>query len=199
MRAHGHGPAARAGGRQRARGARGGRDAARRRAAGPRPSSSSTPARTCSRSRISASTTRRGGGARSERSPTDRRSTAYERWVRAQGGDPDVSALPRAPLIREVSAPRGGYVRRLAALPVGLAALELGAGRLTKDDPVDHAVGVVCVQEARRRGRGGRAARGDPRAATRRLRTEAAAAVLAAYELGDDAPPPTPIVLDTIA
>ena len=27
---------------------------------------------------------------------------AYERWIRAQGGDPDLAALPRAPVIREV-------------------------------------------------------------------------------------------------
>src|SRR6266516_1916019 len=53
---------------------------------------------------------------------------AYERWVRAQGGDPDESALPKAPFVREVFAPQGGHVQRLAALPVGTAALHLGAG-----------------------------------------------------------------------
>ena len=60
---------------------------------------------------------------------------AYERWVRAQGGDPDVAALPTAPRVHEVRASRSGYVGRLAALPVGLAALHLGAGRREKDDP----------------------------------------------------------------
>src|SRR5256714_8514082 len=62
---------------------------------------------------------------------------AYERWVRAQDGDPDEGALPKAPFVREVFAPRTGYVRRLAALPVGLAALHLGAGRREKDDAID--------------------------------------------------------------
>ena len=71
----------------------------------------------------------------------------YERWVRAQGGDPDEAALPKAPFVREVFAPRAGYVQRLGALPVGLAALHLGAGRREKDDAVDHAVGVVCVKK----------------------------------------------------
>ncbi len=52
---------------------------------------------------------------------------AYERWVEAQGGTPDESALPKAPLIREVFASRDGYVQRLPALPIGLAALHLGA------------------------------------------------------------------------
>jgi pyrimidine-nucleoside phosphorylase len=68
----------------------------------------------------------------------------YERWIRAQGGDPDHDALPRAPVIREVVAPRAGIVTRLAALKIGVAALELGGGRRTKDDDIDHAVGVVC-------------------------------------------------------
>src|SRR2546425_4962537 len=71
----------------------------------------------------------------------------YERWIRAQGGDPDEAALPSAPVVREVAAPRSGYVARLAALPVGIAALRLGAGRRTKEDEIDHAVGVVCLRK----------------------------------------------------
>src|SRR5207302_2773907 len=35
---------------------------------------------------------------------------AYQRWIRAQGGDPDEAALPTAAVVREVRAPRGGYV-----------------------------------------------------------------------------------------
>ena len=122
---------------------------------------------------------------------------AYERWVRAQGGDPDESALPTAPLVHEVRASRDGYVGRLAALPVGLAALHLGAGRREKDDPVDHAVGVVC-----RAKRGDAVAEGDVlaevHARDERSAGEAAADVLAAYELVDEPPRPRPIVLDTL-
>ena len=123
---------------------------------------------------------------------------AYERWVRAQGGDPSEDVLPRAPVIREVFAPRDGHVQRLAALPVGLAALRLGAGRREKDEPVDHAVGVVC-----RRKRGDAVERGEPLAEIHARDDESAAeaveAVLAAYELGDEAPEARPIVLDTLA
>jgi pyrimidine-nucleoside phosphorylase len=122
---------------------------------------------------------------------------AYERWVRAQGGDPDDAALPQAPLIREVFAPRGGFVQRLAALPVGLAALHLGAGRRTKDDAIDHAVGIVCLKK-----RGDTVAAGEPlaeiHARDEESANEAAGTVLAAYELGNAAPRPRPIVLDTI-
>src|SRR6185437_4887414 len=119
---------------------------------------------------------------------------AYERWIRAQGGDPDESALPKAPYVREVFAPRGGFVSRLAALQVGMAALHLGAGRRTKDEDVDHAVGVVC-----RKKRGDAVEEGEPLAEIH-ARDEAsaeaaAAAVRDAYQLGDDPPPAVPIVL----
>ena len=122
---------------------------------------------------------------------------AYERWVRAQGGDPAESALPKAPLIREVFASRGGYVQRLAALPVGNAALGLGAGRRTKDDAIDHAVGIVCLKK-----RGDTVEEGEPiaeiHARDEASAAEAAGTVSAAYELGDEAPRPRPIVLDTV-
>ena len=37
----------------------------------------------------------------------------YERWIRAQGGDPDPAVLERAPVRRPVPAPRDGVVTRL--------------------------------------------------------------------------------------
>ena len=122
---------------------------------------------------------------------------AYERWVHAQGGDPDEAALPKAPFVREVLAPRGGYVERLAALPVGVAALHLGAGRRAKDDAIDHAVGVVCLKK-----RGDAVDEGEPlaeiHARDEQSAAAAAATVLAAYELGDELPRPRGIVLDTM-
>jgi pyrimidine-nucleoside phosphorylase len=122
---------------------------------------------------------------------------AYERWVRAQNGDPDETALPAAALVHEVEAPRSGYVGRLAALPVGLAALHLGAGRREKEDSIDHAVGIVC-----RAKRGDAVAEGDTLAEVHarddRSAREAAADVLAAYELVDEPPQRRPIILDTL-
>jgi pyrimidine-nucleoside phosphorylase len=124
---------------------------------------------------------------------------AYERWIRAQGGDPDLARLPTAPVVREVAAPRAGVVTRLGALAVGIAALELGAGRRKKEDSVDHAVGVVCLAK-----RGDEVVAGDVLAEVH-ARDEASAergvaAVLAAYELGDaDASRSQGIVLDVIA
>jgi pyrimidine-nucleoside phosphorylase len=124
--------------------------------------------------------------------------SAYQRWVRAQGGDPDPSALPRAPVLREVSAPRDGVVTRLGALAVGIAALELGAGRRTKADTIDHSVGIVCHVK-----RGDTVKRGrvlaDVHAADEASAERAAQTVVAAYELGDEPPRAHGILLDVIA
>jgi pyrimidine-nucleoside phosphorylase len=121
----------------------------------------------------------------------------YERWVRAQGGDPDPGALPKAVFVGEVFAPRDGYVESLAALPVGLAALHLGAGRREKDDAIDHSVGVVCLKK-----RGDAVALGEPlaeiHARDEASADEAAADVLAAYAFAGEPPPPRSIVLDTL-
>ncbi len=121
----------------------------------------------------------------------------YERWVRAQGGDPDLDALPKAPFVSEVVAPRAGFVQALAALPVALAALHLGAGRREKEDAIDHAVGVVC-----RKKRGDAVEAGEPlaeiHARDETSAAEAVADVLAAYQFGDEQPRSRPIVLDTL-
>ncbi len=122
---------------------------------------------------------------------------AYERWIRAQGGEPSLDALERAPVVHELRAARGGVVSRLGALAVGIAALELGAGRRTKTDPVDHAVGVVC-----RAKRGDTVAAGDVLAeihARDELGARAVADdVCAAYELGAATPAGHGILLEIV-
>jgi pyrimidine-nucleoside phosphorylase len=121
----------------------------------------------------------------------------YERWIRAQGGDPDPESLERAPVRRPVPARRDGVVTRVGALAVGIAALELGAGRRTKDDEIDHAVGVLCFAK-----RGDTVLAGDDLAEIHARddasAERAVAAVLAAYELGDEAPPERGILLDVV-
>ena len=140
------------------------------------------------------------GRARAERATTDGSAREmYERWIRAQGGDPDLDVLPRAPVVREVVSPRAGVVTRLSALPVGVAALELGAGRRTKDDPVDHAVGVVCSAKRGQTVEVGQVL-ADVHARDDHAAEQAAATVLGAYEIGDDEPlHPHEILIDVIA
>jgi pyrimidine-nucleoside phosphorylase len=121
---------------------------------------------------------------------------AWGRWIEAQGGTADEAALPTAPVVREVTAPRPGHVRELSAIRVGNAAVHLGAGRRTKDDTVDHAVGIVCHAK-----RGADVAAGDVlaevHARTQAAADEAAGAVLAAYELGGPLPE-RPVLLEVV-
>ena len=122
----------------------------------------------------------------------------YERWVRGQGGDPSLDALPRAPVVRAVHAPSAGFVQRIATTAIGEAALGLGAGRLRKEDDIDHAVGILCLAK-----RGSEVAVGDEIAHVH-ARTETAAEacvveVAAAYRIGPERLEDVPIVLDVIA
>ena len=67
----------------------------------------------------------------------------WRRWIEAQGGTADESALPTAPVVHELVAPVAGYVDSLSAIDVGNAAVHLGAGRRIKEDQIDHSVGIV--------------------------------------------------------
>ncbi|MEO6827842.1 MAG: thymidine phosphorylase [Microbacteriaceae bacterium] len=69
---------------------------------------------------------------------------AMDKWrevIRAQGGDPDAE-LPTARETHTVVADRDGVLVQLDALPFGIAAWRLGAGRARKQDPVQHAAGI---------------------------------------------------------
>ena len=66
---------------------------------------------------------------------------AWNAMIRAQDGDPE-APLPVPRETHTVRAPRGGYVTRMEALPFGVAAWRLGAGRARATDPVVHAAGV---------------------------------------------------------
>ncbi len=74
----------------------------------------------------------------------------FGRLVAAQGGDQRViddpgAILPQAGASQPVTAAASGYVTAIAAGDVGNAALLLGAGRRTKEDDVDPAVGVEVL------------------------------------------------------
>lgn len=139
------------------------------------------------------------GRQRAERSvATGEALAAYERWIAAQGGDPREESLPVAREVCSVRAPRSGYVIAVSALRIGRAVARLGAGRLRKEDPVDHAAGIVCHAKP-----GDPVERGQPLATVHardgRLLAAGAEATLAAYELGDARPVARPLVLDVVA
>jgi len=112
---------------------------------------------------------------------------AYRAMIMAQGGDPD-APLPRAALRRPVPAAASGYLRRLDARAVGVAAWRLGAGRARKEDPVSATAGVRCLAKP-----GERIARGQPvleLLADDEARFERALEMLAgAIEIGPEPPP----------
>lgn len=78
---------------------------------------------------------------------SDRALASFRRLVQAQGGDvryvDEPDRLPVAPLIETVAAARAGYLLGINACEVGETSVELGAGRARKEDPIDHAVGII--------------------------------------------------------
>src|SRR5271169_3174842 len=71
----------------------------------------------------------------------------FKEVIEAQGGNSQVldrfELLPNATGVREIASPRAGYVSAIAAEDIGLASSRIGAGRNTKEDTIDPAVGVI--------------------------------------------------------
>ncbi len=71
----------------------------------------------------------------------------FKEVIQAQGGNPQVldrfELLPNATGVREIVSPRAGYVSQIEAELIGLASCQIGAGRDTKEDSIDPAVGVI--------------------------------------------------------
>jgi pyrimidine-nucleoside phosphorylase len=116
----------------------------------------------------------------------------FKEMVRQQHGNDsvaeDLMLLPQAGKKVAVTASSDGFVRRLEAEAIGLAAMTLGAGRETKDSVIDPAVGIMLNKKI-----------GDPVQANENLATIHARAdvqaeqlagvkkmIIEAYELQDD-------------
>ena len=129
---------------------------------------------------------------------------AWEKFlqlVEAQGGDTsaveDPERLPRAREVVEVRAPRSGFITRLSARNIGLAAGLLGAGREVKGQEVDPAAGVELFAKV-----GDEVREGQPLARLhvgRRGRLEEAKGLVEeAFEIGDEPPPPGKLILGAV-
>ena len=81
-------------------------------------------------------------------------------FVKAQGGDitpiDDYSKFPQAKYVEKVTSPVDGYITKIHAEAFGLIAMELGAGRATKESEIDLAVGIVLNKK-----RGEKVKKGD--------------------------------------
>jgi pyrimidine-nucleoside phosphorylase len=75
----------------------------------------------------------------------------FRQLIQAQGGDvsqaDDPSRLPQASLVEPVLAPQNGFIAAIDTAAIGWASVRLGAGRLTKEDKLDYAVGLVLPHE----------------------------------------------------
>lgn len=75
--------------------------------------------------------------------------------IEAQGGNSQVldrfDLLPNATGAMEITSPRAGYVSMIDAEEIGRASTMIGAGRETKEDEIDPAVGVILEVKAGQR------------------------------------------------
>ena len=124
----------------------------------------------------------------------------FARMVAALGGPPDVlhdAQLPRAPLCVPVPAARAGHVGEIDVRALGWAVVALGGGRVRPGDVVDPRVGLAGIV-----GRGAVVQAGEPLAWVHAADANAAAAAVTAVQqamsIADAAPPPLPLILETI-
>jgi thymidine phosphorylase len=127
----------------------------------------------------------------------------FARMVAALGGPSDLlerpdDHLPAAPVTVEAHAERDGVVAGVDVRAVGLAVIDLGGGRRREDEAIDHAVGLTAVAHPGERvGPHGQPlamvhARDEDSAA------RAAAAVSAAFRVGDRVLDENPAVLEIV-
>jgi pyrimidine-nucleoside phosphorylase len=120
----------------------------------------------------------------------------FHAMLAAQGGRL-AEGLPEAAVKAFVRAPRSGWVESIDALEVGYASVELGAGRLRKEDAIDHAAGIVIQARV-----GDRVRAGEPlavlHAASQGLIGPAAQRVLAAWRIGESEVHRPPHILERV-
>jgi thymidine phosphorylase len=120
----------------------------------------------------------------------------YRAMIEAQGGDPE-APLPSAGHAEIVTAHSDGWLQKLDARAVGVAAWRLGAGRARKEDPVSASAGIICLAKP-----GDAVASGQPvlelRADDPARFDRAREALEGAIGTGPDAPEPGGLVLERI-
>ncbi len=126
----------------------------------------------------------------------------FGQMVAALGGPADFvekaeSHLEKAPLVEEVYVVESGFVQAIDTRAVGMAVVALGGGRRKSSDPIDYAVGLDWLA-----GLGQHVDNEQPIARLhgrdKAALAEAKRRVVAAYEIGDTAPPETPLIIERI-
>lgn len=124
----------------------------------------------------------------------------FRQFVAAQGGDAAIvdhpERLPQAERQVEVLAERDGVVQAIDAEQIGVAAMQLGAGRARKEDVIDAAVGVTLRKKTGDSVRAGEAL--AVLHCNRQSSAEAEARVREAYTIGAQQAPKPPIVYEVL-
>ena len=125
--------------------------------------------------------------------------TALARWNRmviAQGGDG--SRLPKHSGEVAIVATRAGFVQQIDGREVGLVAVQLGAGRARREDPIDPAVGIRIERKVGEQVAVGEALATILTGASGVPSAELMARLGAAFGVGDEAGPVRPLILERV-
>ncbi len=75
----------------------------------------------------------------------------FREWIEAQGGDgrivDDYSLLGKASVKYEIKAEKDGFITKMDAEKIGSICVDLGGGRKTKDDEIDHTAGIILIKK----------------------------------------------------
>lgn len=122
--------------------------------------------------------------------------------VSAQGGDASYLQHPetfsRAPVKHELLADRDGYITHMNAEACGEAAMILGAGRIKKEDLIDHSAGIWLLRKTGDAVRAGEVL-AVMETAEERFAAEAEPLLRSAYQIGSQQPERRPLILKRIA
>lgn len=126
----------------------------------------------------------------------------FRELICQQQGDPsileDVTKLPLAPCRRNLTAAESGYITAMDTAAIGRASLETGAGRATKEDPIDYGAGIIMAVRI-----GDKVSPGQTLAtlyaATPEKCAAAAEILRAAVCIGPEKPETPPLILDVIS
>ena len=121
----------------------------------------------------------------------------FVEWIGTQGGDtaPAISPdlFPTASCERKILAPKCGYIYHMNTEAIGLSAVALGAGRVTKEDVIDFTAGIIIEKKTGDKIEAGEVIATLYSSSEERL-DDGEAQYLAALTISDEAPDELPLI-----
>ena len=120
------------------------------------------------------------------------------KWIAAQGGDANVvddySLLPQPKTTIEIKAPKSGFITAIDTYAAGMFTVDLGAGRKKSDDVIDYAAGVMFDRRTGDEVRAGESIARVQLGESERDAEELTRRFLSFVTIGDEQPPPRPLI-----